>query len=103
MKKIIILIKPYKLSKILEDLQSNGFEGIYFEEVKSFNLNDDNIKSFFPRIEVSVFLFAKDIDKFKEIIISATDDIRGNSNIFKVSNIVESIDIETGKRECFSS
>ncbi len=88
------IIKPYKLSKILESLKNNGFEEVYLEEIKSFKLNDGNIKSFFPRIELSIFLFDKDIKKFKEIILSSMDDIKSNCNTLEVSNIIQFIDIE---------
>ena len=106
MKKVEVIIKPFKLDEVKEALQDAGIQGLSVLEVKGFGRQKGHtelyrgaeyVVDFLPKVKIEVVLDDELVDAAIEAIISAakTDKI-GDGKIF-VSPIEQAIRIRTGE------
>ena len=104
MKKIVAIIKPFKLDEVKEALQEAGIQGLSVIEVKGFGRQKGHtelyrgaeyIVDFLPKVKIEVVLDDDQVEEAIEAIIDAakTDKI-GDGKIF-VSSVEQAIRIRT--------
>ncbi len=106
MKKIEVIIKPFKLEEVKSGLAELGIEGMTVSEVKGFGHRDFKNRavgnhgrlSFYPRLKVELIvkneLLGSAIAAIKQ---SARTGTRGDGKIF-VQNLLEVVRIRTEER-----
>ncbi len=106
MKKLDVIIKPFKLDDVKEALLEAGIKGMTISEVRGFGRQHGHTElyrgseyriDFLPKIKIEIALPEADVDRVVEIIMNAarTGQI-GDGKIF-VSNLDEVIRIRTGE------
>lgn len=106
MKKIEVIIKPFKLDDVKEALQEAGIEGVTMSEVHGHGRqkgNSDHYRSaeyvvdFLPKVKLEMVVSDHNVDKITQVIKSAAYSGRiGDGKIF-ISNIENAIRIRTGE------
>ena len=108
MKKIEVIIKPFKLDEVKEALHSIGIQGMTISEVKGFGRQKGHkeiyrgaeyLVDFLPKIKVEMVVHSSMVDQVLEKIISAarTGTI-GDGKIF-VLPVESAVRIRTGERD----
>ncbi len=106
MKKLDVIIKPFKLDDVKEALLEAGIKGMTISEVLGFGRQHGHTElyrgseyriDFLPKIKIEIALPEDDVDRIVEIIMNAarTGQI-GDGKIF-VSTLDEVIRIRTGE------
>jgi len=108
MKKIVAIIKPFKLDEVKEALVELGISGMTVSEVKGYGRQQGHTElyrgaeyviDFIPKIKIEIVLSAKDLDKAIDAIVqNARTGKIGDGKIF-VSSIEKSIRIRTGEED----
>ena len=106
MKKIEVIIKPFKLDDVKEALQEVGLQGITVIEAKGFGRQKGHtelyrgaeyVVDFLPKVKVEVILAEEQVDDAVEAIQKAAQTGRiGDGKIF-ISTIEQAIRIRTGE------
>jgi nitrogen regulatory protein P-II 2 len=106
MKLITVIIKPFKLDDVREELSEIGIQDITTTEVKSFGRQTVHTElyrgveytvDFLPRVKIELAIADDMTDQVVEAITSAADTGQiGNGNIFIV-NIEQAVRIRTGE------
>jgi len=107
MKKIELLIKPFKLDDVKESLANLGIHGMTVSEVKGFGQQKGHTElyrgaeyqvDFVPKVKIEIVVNDDVVDKVVEAVISAARTGKiGDGKVF-VSNVEETIRIRTGER-----
>jgi nitrogen regulatory protein P-II 1 len=107
MKKIELLIKPFKLDEVKESLANLGIYGMTVSEVKGFGQQKGHTElyrgaeyqvDFVPKVKIEIVVNDDVVDKTVEAVISAARTGKiGDGKVF-VSNVEETIRIRTGER-----
>jgi len=106
MKKLDVIIKPFKLDDVKEALLEVGIKGMTISEVRGFGRQRGHTElyrgseyriDFLPKIKIEIALQEKDVDRAVEAIMNAarTGQI-GDGKIF-ISDVEEVIRIRTGE------
>ncbi len=106
MKKLDVIIKPFKLDDVKEALLEAGIKGMTISEVRGFGRQHGHTElyrgseyriDFLPKIKIEIALPESDVERIVEIVMSAarTGQI-GDGKIF-VSDLDEVIRIRTGE------
>ncbi|GBD93854.1 nitrogen regulatory protein P-II [bacterium BMS3Abin05] len=106
MKKLDVIIKPFKLDDVKEALLEAGVKGMTISEVRGFGRQRGHTElyrgseyriDFLPKIKIEVALPEKDVDRVVETIMKAarTGQI-GDGKVF-ISDLEEVIRIRTGE------
>ncbi len=108
MKKVEVIIKPFKLDDVKEALSAVGVMGMTVTEVKGFGRQKGHkeiyrgaeyLVDFLPKIKVEMVVPAEMVDQVIEKVIAAarTGSI-GDGKIF-VTSVETSVRIRTGERD----
>jgi len=108
MKKVEVIIKPFKLDEVKEALGSVGVQGMTVTEVKGFGRQKGHkeiyrgaeyLVDFLPKIKVEMVVPVQMVEQVIEKVIAAarTGSI-GDGKIF-VSSIESAVRIRTGERD----
>lgn len=108
MKKVEVIIKPFKLDDVKEALGSVGVQGMTVSEVKGFGRQKGHkeiyrgaeyLVDFLPKIKVEMVVPAELVEQVIEKVIAAarTGSI-GDGKVF-VSSIESAVRIRTGERD----
>jgi nitrogen regulatory protein P-II 1 len=108
MKKVEVIIKPFKLDDVKEALTSLGVQGMTVTEVKGFGRQKGHkeiyrgaeyLVDFLPKIKVEMVVAAELVDQIIEKVVSAagTGSI-GDGKIF-VYPVEAAVRIRTGERD----
>ncbi len=107
MKKLDIIIKPFKLDEVKDSLQDIGVKGMTISEVKGFGRQKGHTEiykgaeynvDFLPKVKIEIVLEDELLEEALEIIMESAKTGRiGDGKIF-VSDIEEVIRIRTGER-----
>jgi nitrogen regulatory protein P-II 1 len=108
MKKVDVIIKPFKLDEVKEALHSIGIQGMTVSEVKGFGRQKGHkeiyrgaeyLVDFLPKIKIEMVIASQMVDQVLEKVISAarTGTI-GDGKIF-VSPVDTVVRIRTGERD----
>ncbi|CAK8713201.1 MAG: P-II family nitrogen regulator [Candidatus Electrothrix sp. AX5] len=108
MKKIEVIIKPFKLDDLKEALNELGIKGMTISEVKGFGRQKGHTEiyrgaeykvDFIPKIKIEIVVAAADVDKVIEAVISSTRTGKiGDGKIFVLP--VETVcRIRTGEKD----
>jgi nitrogen regulatory protein PII len=107
MKRIDVIIKPYKLDDVKDALNEIGIKGMTITEVKGYGRQKGHkeiyrgaeyVVDFVPKVKIEVIVAADIVEKAVEVIRqSANTDKIGDGKIF-VSSVEEAIRIRTGER-----
>ena len=108
MKKIEVIIKPFKLDDLKEAINELGIKGMTISEVKGFGRQKGHTEiyrgaeykvDFIPKIKIEIVVAAADVDKIIEAVISSTRTGKiGDGKIFVLP--VETVcRIRTGERD----
>lgn len=106
MKKLDVIIKPFKLDDVKDALLEVGIKGMTISEVRGFGRQRGHTElyrgseyriDFLPKIKIEIALQEKDVDRAVEAIMNAarTGQI-GDGKIF-ISDVEEVIRIRTGE------
>lgn len=106
MKKLDVIIKPFKLDDVKDALLEMGIKGMTISEVRGFGRQRGHTElyrgseyriDFLPKIKIEIGLEEKDVDRVVEAIMKAarTGQI-GDGKIF-ISDVEEVIRIRTGE------
>ncbi|NOY76924.1 MAG: P-II family nitrogen regulator [Calditrichaeota bacterium] len=106
MKKLDVIIKPFKLDDVKDALLEMGIKGMTISEVRGFGRQRGHTElyrgseyriDFLPKIKIEIALQEKDVDRVVEAIMKAarTGQI-GDGKIF-ISDVEEVIRIRTGE------
>ena len=106
MKKIVAIIKPFKLEDVKEALATIGVEGLTVTEVKGFGRQKGHTEiyrgseytvDFLPKIKLEIVLEEDQVDAAVEAIVnSAKTDKIGDGKVF-ISSIDSVMRIRTGE------
>ncbi|MBD0865795.1 MAG: P-II family nitrogen regulator [Rhodobacteraceae bacterium] len=106
MKKIEVIIKPFKLDEVKEALQEVGVRGLTVIEVKGFGRQKGHtelyrgaeyVVDFLPKVKIEVVLDDNMVDAAIEAIVAAAKaDKIGDGKIF-VSSIEQTMRVRTGE------
>ena len=107
MKKIVAVIKPFKLDDVREALTEIGISGMTVSEVKGFGRQKGHTEiyrgaeyavDFLPKVKVELVLADEDVERAIDIIVeTARSGKIGDGKIF-VLPVEEVIRIRTGER-----
>lgn len=107
MKKLEVIIKPFKLDEVKEALHEVGIQGITITEAKGFGRQKGHtelyrgaeyIVDFLPKVKIDIVLEDDLVDQAVDAILSSASTGRiGDGKIF-ISPIEEVIRIRTGER-----
>ena len=107
MKKIEVVIKPFKLDDVREALTEVGITGMTVSEVKGFGRQKGHTEiyrgavyavDFLPKVRLEIVLADELVDRAIEAIVQAARSGKiGDGKIF-VSPIEEAVRIRTGER-----
>jgi nitrogen regulatory protein P-II 1 len=108
MKKIEVIIKPFKLDDVKEALSSVGVQGMTVTEVRGFGRQKGHkeiyrgaeyMVDFLPKIKVEMVVVADMVDQILEKVVSAarTGTI-GDGKIF-VTPVDQTVRIRTGEKD----
>jgi nitrogen regulatory protein P-II 1 len=108
MKKIEVIIKPFKLDDLKEALNEIGIKGMTVSEVKGFGRQKGHTEiyrgaeykvDFIPKIKIEIVVAAAEVDKVIEAVISSTRTGKiGDGKIFVLP--VETVcRIRTGEKD----
>lgn len=107
MKKIDVIIKPYKLDDVKDALNEIGIKGMTISEVKGYGRQKGHkeiyrgaeyVVDFVPKIKIEVVVSADIAEKAIEVIRSSANTGKiGDGKIF-ISTIDEAIRIRTGEQ-----
>ena len=107
MKKIVAIIKPFKLDEVKEALHEVGIQGITVLEAKGFGRQKGHTElyrgaeymvDFLPKVKIEVVVMEQMADQVIEAIQAAAQTGRiGDGKIF-ISTIDEAIRIRTGEK-----
>ncbi|MBU3915265.1 P-II family nitrogen regulator [bacterium] len=107
MKKIELLIKPFKLDDVKEALAGLGIFGMTVSEVKGFGQQKGHTElyrgaeyqvDFVPKVKIEIVINDDAVEKTMEAVISAARTGKiGDGKVF-VSDVEETIRIRTGER-----
>jgi nitrogen regulatory protein P-II 1 len=107
MKKVVAIIKPFKLDEVKEALQQIGIQGLTVTEVKGFGRQKGHtelyrgaeyVVDFLPKIKLEIVIADEMMEKSIDAIADAANTGRiGDGKIF-VLPLEESIRIRTGER-----
>ena len=106
MKKIEVIVKPFKLYEVKEALQEVGLQGITVTEAKGFGRQKGHtelyrgaeyVVDFLPKVRIEIVLDDGLVDQAVEAIMNAARTGRiGDGKIF-ISTVDEAIRIRTGE------
>jgi nitrogen regulatory protein P-II 1 len=107
MKKLEVIIKPFKLDEVKEALHEVGIQGITITEAKGFGRQKGHtelyrgaeyVVDFLPKVKIDIVLEDDLVDQAVDAILSSASTGRiGDGKIF-ISPIEEVIRIRTGER-----
>lgn len=107
MKKIELLIKPFKLDEVKDALAGMGIYGMTISEVKGFGQQKGHTElyrgaeyqvDFVPKIKIEIVVNDDVVDKTIDAVVNAARTGKiGDGKVF-VSDISETIRIRTGER-----
>lgn len=107
MKKIELIIKPFKLDEVKEALAGQGIFGMTVTEVKGFGKQKGHTElyrgaeyqiDFVPKVKIEIVLNEDKVEAAIEAVISSTRTGKiGDGKIF-ISSIDDAIRIRTGER-----
>lgn len=107
MKKLEVIIKPFKLDEVKEALHEVGIQGITITEAKGFGRQKGHtelyrgaeyVVDFLPKVKIDIVLEDSLVDQAVDAILSSASTGRiGDGKIF-ISPIEEVIRIRTGER-----
>ncbi len=107
MKRIVAIIKPFKLDDVKQELSQIGVQGITVTEVKGFGRQKGHtelyrgaeyVVDFLPKIQVSTVVSDAIVEQTIEVLIKAAQTGRiGDGKIF-VYPVEDAIRIRTGER-----
>ena len=107
MKKIELLIKPFKLDEVKEALSEMGIYGMTVSEVKGFGQQKGHTElyrgaeyqvDFVPKIKVEIVVNEDVVDKAVDAVINAARTGKiGDGKVF-ITDVEETIRIRTGER-----
>jgi nitrogen regulatory protein PII len=107
MKKIELLIKPFKLDDVKEALASMGIYGMTVSEVKGFGQQKGHTElyrgaeyqvDFVPKIKIELIVNDDAVDKAIDAVMSSARTGKiGDGKIF-VTDVLDTIRIRTGER-----
>ena len=108
MKRIEVIIKPFKLEDVKEALTEIGITGMTVSDVKGYGRQQGHselyrgaeyIVDFIPKIKIDMVVSAENVDKVTAAIIeSAKTGKIGDGKIF-VSDVLSAIRIRTGETD----
>jgi len=108
MKKIEVIIKPFKLEDVKEALAEIGIEGMTVSEVKGYGRQKGHselyrgaeyVVDFLPKIKMDMIIADKDVAQVTSTIVEAARTGKiGDGKIF-VSDIEQIIRIRTGETD----
>jgi nitrogen regulatory protein P-II 1 len=107
MKRVVAIIKPFKLDEVKEGLDRVGVSGITVTEAKGFGRQKGHTElyrgaeyrvEFLPKVKVEVLVADDKVEALVEAIVEAARTGRiGDGKIF-VSDVEEAVRIRTGER-----
>ena len=107
MKKIEVIIKPFKLDEVKEALHEVGIQGITITEAKGFGRQKGHtelyrgaeyVVDFLPKVKIDIVLEDELVEQAVDAILSSASTGRiGDGKIF-ISPIEEVIRIRTGEK-----
>jgi nitrogen regulatory protein P-II 1 len=107
MKKLEVIIKPFKLDEVKEALHEVGIQGITITEAKGFGRQKGHtelyrgaeyVVDFLPKVKIDIVLEDDLVDQAVDAILNSASTGRiGDGKIF-ISPIEEVIRIRTGER-----
>jgi len=108
MKKIVAIIKPFKLDDVKEALVDAGIQGMTVSEVKGYGRQQGHtelyrgaeyVVDFIPKVKLEIVVSANNVDNaINTIVESAKTGKIGDGKIF-VSDIEKTIRIRTGEED----
>ncbi len=106
MKKVVAIIKPFKLDEVREGLAEAGVTGLTVTEVKGFGRQRGHtelyrgaeyVVDFLPKTKIELIIADQDAERVVEAIVKAARTGKiGDGKIF-VSNVEQVIRIRTGE------
>jgi nitrogen regulatory protein P-II 1 len=106
MKKIEVIIKPFKLDDVKEALQEAGIDGVTMSEVHGYGRQKGNaehyrsaeyVVDFLPKVKLEMVVSDNNVDKIVEVIKKSAYSGRiGDGKIF-IYNVENAIRIRTGE------
>ena len=106
MKKIEVIIKPFKLEDVKEALAEAGITGMTVSDVKGYGRQQGHselyrgaeyVVDFIPKVKIDMVVSESNVDNIIEVIIaSAKTGKIGDGKIF-VSSVEQAIRIRTGE------
>ena len=106
MKKIVAIIKPFKLDDVREALSAQGISGMTVSEVKGFGRQKGHtelyrgaeyVVDFLPKAKVELVVKDEDVDVCVEAIIKGAHTGKSGDGKIFVSDIERVIRIRTGE------
>jgi len=107
MKKVVAIVKPFKLDEVKEALQETGLQGLTVTEVKGFGRQKGHTElyrgaeylvDFLPKVKLEAVVEDSQLERTIQAIIGAAQTGRiGDGKIF-VLPVEDAIRIRTGER-----
>jgi nitrogen regulatory protein P-II 1 len=108
MKKVEVIIKPFKLDDVKEALSSIGVQGMTISEVKGFGRQKGHkeiyrgaeyLVDFLPKIKMEMVVAAEMVEQVVEkVIVAARTGTIGDGKIF-VTSVETVVRIRTGEKD----
>jgi nitrogen regulatory protein P-II 1 len=108
MKKIEVIIKPFKLDDVKEALSSIGVQGMTISEVKGFGRQKGHkeiyrgaeyLVDFLPKIKMEMVVSAEMVEQvIEKVIVAARTGTIGDGKIF-VTSVETVVRIRTGEKD----
>ncbi|MBD1388893.1 P-II family nitrogen regulator [Neiella sp. HB171785] len=106
MKKVVAIIKPFKLDDVRESLSEIGISGLTVTEVKGFGRQKGHTEmyrgaeymvDFLPKVKLEIVIADEDVERCLETIVNAAHTGKiGDGKIF-VQNVERAVRIRTGE------